>query len=309
MKTEHKFISRGLELDTGKQDFAELRSSNDLLGDFSDLRKRLDEDGYLLLRNFHDPNVVQKAQECVMEYLLNSGCINTNYPISDRVASDNVINGGFIGNKLHDHPAIQEFLFEPKLISLFENLLGGEIRHFDYTWLRAIQKGQGTPPHADIVYMNRGTHDLYTTWVPYFDASYELGGLMVLENSHNQAVQNKIKKYLNLDVDTYCTNRSSAKDIEEGKKEWEHPLGGALSRNPVKTREKLGGRWLTTEYQAGDVLIFGMKLIHASLDNQTDSLRISSDSRYQLSNESIDERWIGEHPIGHSLAGKIGRIC
>jgi hypothetical protein len=51
-------------------------------------------------------------------------------------------------------------------------------------------------------------------------------------------------------------------------------------------------------------------MIHASLDNRTtDRVRISTDTRYQLASEPIDERWIGENPIGHGMAGKRGRIC
>jgi hypothetical protein len=52
-----------------------------------------------------------------------------------------------------------------------------------------------------------------------------------------------------------------------------------------------------------------MHTIHASIDNASDRIRISSDSRYQPASLPVDERWIGEKPIGHSLAGKRGRIC
>jgi hypothetical protein len=52
-----------------------------------------------------------------------------------------------------------------------------------------------------------------------------------------------------------------------------------------------------------------MATVHASMDNQTNRFRLSSDSRYQLASEAIDERWIGEKPVGHGLAGKRGKIC
>ena len=73
--------------------------------------------------------------------------------------------------------------------------------------------------------------------------------------------------------------------------------------------KKLGGRWLTTDYQLGDVLVFSMYTMHASLDNQTNQFRLSSDTRYQLASEPVDERWIGETPIGHGVASKRGMIC
>lgn len=59
----------------------------------------------------------------------------------------------------------------------------------------------------------------------------------------------------------------------------------------------------------GDALCFGMGLVHASLDNHTDRIRLSSDSRYQLASEPCDGRWIGENPVGHGLAGKKGKVC
>ena len=88
-------------------------------------------------------------------------------------------------------------------------------------------------------------------------------------------------------------------------REWD----GSLSKNPVTLREKLGGRWLTAEYRMGDLLTFGMATIHTGLDNHSDRIRLSSDSRYQLASEAVDERWIGANPISHGRAGKRGRIC
>ena len=77
----------------------------------------------------------------------------------------------------------------------------------------------------------------------------------------------------------------------------------------VTLREKLGGRWLTADFKAGDFLTFGMATVHASLDNQSTRLRLSSDSRYQLASEPADERWIGSNPIAHGPAGKKGKVC
>jgi hypothetical protein len=35
---------------------------------------------------------------------------------------------------------------------------------------------------------------------------------------------------------------------------------------------------------------------HCSLDNQSNRIRLSTDSRYQLASEPMDERWSGDHP-------------
>ncbi|MCX6895578.1 MAG: phytanoyl-CoA dioxygenase family protein, partial [Verrucomicrobia bacterium] len=205
-----------------------------------------------------------------------------------------------------NNPLLHRLLFTGAMMEHYRRLLGGPVRHFDFTWFRAVGPGHGTYPHCDIVYMGRGTFNLFTSWTPIGDVPISLGGLMVLEGSHRQ--QDKLRSYLTKDVDAYCTNYPDAGEIESGAKTWQD-WDGRLSSNPVSLCEKLGGRWLTTDFKAGDVLCFGMGLVHASLDNHTDRIRLSSDARYQLASEPCDERWIGENPVGHGVAGKRGKAC
>ena len=75
------------------------------------------------------------------------------------------------------------------------------------------------------------------------------------------------------------------------------------SDDAITTREELGGRWLSTEFKMGDVLIFSIYTIHASTDNISENLRFSCDSRYQLASEPVDERWVGPNPIRHQVQG------
>ena len=82
-----------------------------------------------------------------------------------------------------------------------------------------------------------------------------------------------------------------------------------MTRNPVSLREKLGGRWLTANYRMGDLLLFPQFTIHCGLDNNSDRIRLSTDTRYQLASETYDTRWVGENAPGHSAAGKRGMIC
>jgi ectoine hydroxylase-related dioxygenase (phytanoyl-CoA dioxygenase family) len=189
------------------------------------------------------------------------------------------------------------------MIELHERLLGGPIRHFDMTWVRVTAPGAGTPSHTDIVFMGRGTQRLLTAWVPYGDVPRAMGGLALLEGSHRNREIREV--YGRQDVDTYCEN------LGEEPRDGE-PGGGVdpiLDHDATALRHRLGGRWLTTDFAAGDLLVFGMFTAHASLDNRTDRWRLSSDSRYQLAAEPIDERWVGEHPVGHTRAGKRGMIC
>jgi ectoine hydroxylase-related dioxygenase (phytanoyl-CoA dioxygenase family) len=190
-------------------------------------------------------------------------------------------------------------------MEFYERLLEGEPRHFDFTWVRVMAPGRATPPHCDIVYMGRGTTNLYTLWTPFGDVAWDIGGLMILENSHK--IDRLREGYGKKDVDAWCVNK---KEKYEGM-----GMGGNvgprgfLSDNPARIRTRLGGRWLSTQFRMGDLLTFGMYMVHGSLDNASNRIRISTDSRYQLASEPVDERWIGEHPIGHGEKAARGMIC
>ena len=74
-----------------------------------------------------------------------------------------------------------------------------------------------------------------------------------------------------------------------------------LSTRPADYRQRFGTRWLTADFQPGDVLCFGMDTVHGALDNCSTAgrCRLSSDTRYQLAAEPLDERWNGADPIAH----------
>ena len=76
-------------------------------------------------------------------------------------------------------------------------------------------------------------------------------------------------------------------------------IEGHFSDDPIEIVEKFGGHWATTTFSVGDLIIFNMFLMHASLVNTSNKIRITADTRYQLASEPIDERWVGEKPKGH----------
>ena len=232
----------GHQLERGPDALGELTRTEDT-GDGPALRGRLADDGYLYLPGFFERDGAQ--------------LVAGNEPLH------NLLYGG-------------------RMIGFYESLLGGSVRHLDFTWLRIMAPGGGTWVHTDIVFMGRGTSNLFTSWVPYGDIPPQMGGLAILERSHTHELIREV--YGRQDVDSYCEN---------------------LGEQP----RRLGGRWLTADYRAGDLLVFGMFTAHGALDNRTDRIRLSSDSRYQLAADPVDERWVGPHPAGHTKAGKRGVGC
>ena len=297
-----KLTSSGYELDTSPECFGALRSSGELIGDVEALRERMRGDGYLYLPGYLSRELVLEARRVITNRLAEQGHLDPNFPPMEAVAHpDSRIK--FKPDLAIGNEPLREVLYARRMMEFYTRFLGGEVRHFDYTWMRAVAPGTGTAPHLDIVFMGRGTHNLYTAWTPLGDISFQLGGLMILEGSHH--IERIKNSYGRKDVDTYCVNHSDAEKRASGEKWW----NGSLARNPVALRARLGGRWLTGEFRAGDLLTFSMFTVHASLDNHSDRIRLSSDSRYQLASEPVDERWVGEHPVAHGRAGKRGRIC
>lgn len=309
-----RILAKGYELDLSETTFGELRRSDDVQTDSAALRQRFDEDGYLYIPGFFERADIQEARRQITAALAQKGLLDPAYPVIEAVKKEGadmsfLLNPrptvDFMNSLSRGSPAMLRLLYSGKIIRLFEGFFGESIRHFDFTWVRTMGKGFGTDPHCDNVYMGRGSSRLCSVWIPYGDITYDIGGLMVLEGSHRQA--ERLKHYLSRDVDNYCENRPEGPKIKSGEIPWK--WGGVLSNNPYSLREHLGGRWLTAEYRMGDMLIFSMRTVHASLDNQTHFFRFSTDTRYQPASEPIDDRWIGENPIGHGAAAKRPMIC
>ena len=259
-------------------------------------------DGYLLLKGFFARDEVMNVRRDIADELLREGLLDESEPLLDCVAKPNV-RLAFRPDIAKHCGSLQALLYGEQMMSFMSAFLGETATHFDYTWLRTVAPGVGTSPHCDIVYMGRGTQNLYTAWVPIGDVTYKTGGLIVLESSHLDRA--KLGGYCDMDVDTACTNKEGKSQPNAN----DFPGFGALSFEPNEISTRLNRRWLVSEYSAGDLLLFSVFTVHASLDNHSNEIRISSDSRYQLAAEPIDERWIGENPPAHG--GKMIRemIC
>ncbi|WP_067621821.1 phytanoyl-CoA dioxygenase family protein [Alicyclobacillus acidiphilus] len=275
------------QLEMGGKYLTELRDSNDVIDDWTALRGRLQEDGYLLIRNFHDRDLVLNAKAEFLQALHEMGRLDPAFPVEQGVigqSNKSAMWGGGAEELQDRFPAFLQVVNSDRVMDFFTRLLGGPVLTYDYKWPRAVGHGGSTGAHYDIVYMGRGTKNVYTMWTPMDDIPMEQGTLAMCLGSQHFA---KVKAtYGQLDVDR------------------DNVIDGWLSKDPVDIVEKFGGKWATTNFSAGDVIIFGMFMLHASLINTTNRYRISSDTRYQLAAEPVDERWIGRRPKGHYAWGK-----
>jgi hypothetical protein len=290
-----ELTARGQAVEATAEKFGLLRSSADIAEDAPALRERMREDGYLFLPGLLNRTEVQAARAVIAGRLAEQNLLNPAFPAEEtvaRVGADLMFRPDLAMN----NAPLEQALYSGPMIEFYARFFGEAVRHYDFTWLRAAAPGKNSSPHCDIVYMGRGTFDVLTAWTPLGDIGIDQGVLTVLEGSHLK--RQALEDYLRRDVDTYCTNTS-------GDANWD----GILDHSLEAIQSRLGGRWLSAEFRMGDVLTFTMGTVHASLDNGSNLIRLSSDSRYQRSSEPADERWIGENPIGHSLAAKRGRVC
>lgn len=273
---------RELELG-GKYLGTDLRDSNDLLGDAEAQRQRMKEDGYLLFRGLQDRQNVLRARRAILEYIDEQGSIKPGTNLDDAVVNFEGKYAHTMGKRdITHHPPVRAVLESEAMFDFFRGYFGETPRTFDYKWLRCVRQPDYTGAHIDVVYMGRGSiGNLYTCWTPFGDIPLELGTLCLCVGSHRLPGFQKLREtYGKMDVDR-------------------DRVGGWFSDDPVEIVEKFGGKWETTEFRAGDVIIFGMFTMHGSLPNTTDKWRISCDTRFQPASEPVDERWVGENPIAH----------
>ena len=279
----------GKELEVGGKYFdTNMRDSNDILHDAAALRARLDEDGYLLIRQLRPRDTVLLARRQILEKLQERGDLAPGSDLMEGIVNPDAAFPATTGTRDHQEfralPAVKGLPRLPEAIGFFSRLLGGPAAPFDYQWVRIARPGSESAIHSDIVFMGRGTHNLYTCWTPLGDVTVDMGPVVLCLGTERAKA---LRPYWASDVD---------RDLIEG---W-------LSKDPIEIADRFGGRWATTNFRAGDVLVFSMHILHASLANTSGKFRLSTDARYQLASEPFDERWIGESPMGHYNFWKPG---
>jgi hypothetical protein len=267
----------------GKYFTAELRDSRECLDDVAALQARMAEDGYLFIRGLHDRDQVLAARKEILEKLAANGKLDPSAPLDDALpnpTSSEPPSGSVRGKEhLKDGPELKALIEGPPVMGFFDRYFGKPALTFDFKWLRVVGPGISSTMHYDIVYMGRGTKNLYTGWTPLGDVPLDLGPVVICLGSHRFE---KIKAtYGQMDVD---------RDLIQG---W-------FSNDPAEMVDTFGGRWAGTDFQAGDVLIMSMFLMHASITNATNRLRLSVDTRYQPADEPVDDRWVGSVPKTHT---------
>ncbi len=248
------------------------------------LRERMRQGGYLWLRSLLPRASLLKARRVILEHMDARDLLTPGEPVTEGVMPAGGRGLPMPGNSgIAHHPAVLAVMEHPALFRFFEVWFGEPALTFHYKWLRAVGNERYTGAHMDHVYMGRGSSRLLTTWIPLGDILVQQGTLTVCAGSQCLDGYARIRAtYGRMDVD---------RDGVEG---W-------FSRDPLELSARHGGHWHTTNFRAGDVVIFGMHLMHASTTNLTRRFRLSCDLRFQPANDPVDPRWVRDAQ-GHSKA-------
>jgi ectoine hydroxylase-related dioxygenase (phytanoyl-CoA dioxygenase family) len=254
--------------------FLPMRTSNDLLDDPAALRERLEADSYLFLKRILDPAKVLRLRSQICESLAGLGWIEGGPFAMQAVTKvrplhedqEAFFEGYDAVQRLEDFHTLAH---DDDLTALMRSVVGETAFPHPLKVARLAFPAHyevATPPHQDYP-NNQGTPNLTAAWIPVGDCPRDLGSLAVLRGS---------SRYGLLPLDA-------------------HPAAG--NRQAVLPEEMLRDlRWVTTDFEAGDVLVFSSHTVHAALHNATEfNLRISVDFRYQREREPLTELVLHPH--------------
>lgn len=272
--------SNGMPVSSDADGLARMRESTHLLDQPAELRRRFAADGYVLLRSILDRQRVLDLRAryfAAFDPVLLAPGTTPQDGVFSGTRPANLPEYGTAGHPAYDMVRSAEFdafTSDPALRNVAEMLLDSDVdllprrilRHFDRL------SGKASRAHVDYDYMDRGSDRLVTAWIPIGDCPVECGGLVYLEGSH-QVPRDRLD-----DLRPFTDRPDDPRPI---------------SNDLARTAQTLGGRWLWTDYRAGDVVLHSPHTVHASLDDRSDVMRLSADVRFRRRDAVPDHRWSG----------------
>lgn len=247
--------------------------ANELLDDVEALRARFAEDGYLLLRDIIQKETIEELRRDITGILAGLGWIRGG---EKQMAAETIALPCREGEPRYFEAQDQivrlqsfhEIAHEPGLAKLMQSALGESAFPHPLGIIRLLFPANPevtTPAHQDYP-NNQGTENLTAAWIPLGDCPIEHGPVAVLRGSHKAGL---------LPLQFHL---------------------GAGNRAAVLTPEMMEQPWLSTDFRAGDVLLFPSLTVHRSLENKHPwKMRLSVDYRFQLEGEALTEGCLQPH--------------
>ncbi|HEY2575429.1 MAG TPA: phytanoyl-CoA dioxygenase family protein [Streptosporangiaceae bacterium] len=220
----------------------EMRDSTEAARNGQELRARMREEGYLLIRGVIDQELLGQVRSDVLGTLHRAGWIAADGSLKPLVngQEDPRYWDGFAGVQAVE--SFHRMAFDSRLQAIMSALAGPDVYPWPgkspYIMWPEGMGGANTKPHQEGC---RWSTDILSTWVSLGQTPVQQGGLAVLPETQSVG-------YLD--------------DYGYGKFEF-------------------GPDWVTASFEPGDIVIFHNFTVHGSLRNQTDSLRLSCAFKWQ----------------------------
>ncbi|NQZ06413.1 MAG: phytanoyl-CoA dioxygenase family protein [Algicola sp.] len=249
-----------------------------------EIREFYEKHGYLFFRDLIPRELVLNARDEILQKYAIIGEVDDRQPIrmgmalnrsyreevNIRALRQSIVSGYY-------YQSVSRFSNIQNIVS---KVLDYDAQMLNYLWPRMIPTGTGTGLHQDAPFFQIPSDLLVSVWTPLGDVSPTEGALVILEGSH----------------------KSETLKHEYGNKDADKEKGfGWYNTDLEETQRRIGGQWLTADFNADDVLIFSQMTLHGAFDNNSaGKIRLSSDSRFQSTELPIDPRWAADNATGRS---------
>lgn len=246
--------------------FLPMQTANEHLGDPEALRRQLAEDGYLYFHQVLDRDKLKDLRGEMVRVLARHGWLEPpTIPLRGRCLVTPVRENDDAYPAVYDDIQRLERLHglahDPTLTAIMRDVVGETAFPHPLKIARLAFPDHyeaSTPPHQDFP-NNQGNPNLLASWIPVWDMPPEMGGLAILRGSHKWGCL-PLARHLG--------------------------PGNRCAVIPPDMAEQC--RWVTTDFQMGDVLLFPAFSVHASLHNGSEFfMRLSVDFRWQQEGEPL----------------------
>lgn len=256
------------------------------------LRATLERDGYLLLRGVLPVAEVMAARREIFTRLVAMDEISD--PAIEGIATGRsrrlelAPDPGAFWRSVSEGSALRQVTHGAALAGIVATLFGEAVVGHDLVYLRAAAVGRSLDLHFDFPFFCRLHDRLVTSWIPLGDVPISDGPIYVVEGSHR--------------FDDLLAGIGAQDAIADRSRKY------AFESHPADFAAARGARILVTDFRAGDVLVFGMRTAHGSLDNCSPigRARLSCDLRWQPAHLPRDEAYFGPDPRGVTGTGYAG---
>ena len=199
------------------------------LGDVDALRRRMERDGYLLLRGFADRAAVLAIRRLIVERIAAEGWLAPGSdPMEARIGRRS--GAPSVDARL---PAIARFFDEQPFLPFFERYFGAPAMRYPRVLTRIKATGGRTGIHFDNVYIGRGSERVLSCWMPWGDTEVAQGPLAICAGSHDRPEFERLRH-------TYGRH-----DPDRDRIKGADNAPGHFSFDLLEVTERFGGRWLS----------------------------------------------------------------